>query len=220
MTSSVPNTNHRPCRIQWKAPIYRFGRRLSMDGFCPQARMTPNQRDCQSAVHSCWQLRMRLLGSVFIALLLLSSCAAEITYTKLANTDTGTPSVVTVTASHAQQWRCLDSLTNVLARRIPVEPSTRSLLLKACLLTCVQLPPCNITVLEEICRQTCGCAGFNSNGWLKGCVNSSCGASSHHLRFALAADMYLAHTRTQWSRYIRWVRCQLCIRAVGEYHPS
>ena len=32
-----------------------------------------------------------------------------------------------------------------------------------------KLPACNITFLELVCANLCGCAGFNSNGWLKSC---------------------------------------------------
>ena len=32
-----------------------------------------------------------------------------------------------------------------------------------------KLPACNITFLEVACANLCGCAGFNSNGWLKSC---------------------------------------------------
>ena len=34
---------------------------------------------------------------------------------------------------------------------------------------------CNLTLLEHLCNNTCGCVSFNSNGWLKGCANVSCG---------------------------------------------
>ena len=33
---------------------------------------------------------------------------------------------------------------------------------------------CPIPVLEDLCRSTPHCAGFNSNGWLKSCVSNSC----------------------------------------------
>ncbi len=29
-------------------------------------------------------------------------------------------------------------------------------------------PVCNVTLLIEICEQSCGCVSVNSNGWLKG----------------------------------------------------
>ena len=38
-------------------------------------------------------------------------------------------------------------------------------------------PTCNITLLEALCRASKNCVAFNSNGWLKGCGNTSCGAS-------------------------------------------
>jgi hypothetical protein len=37
--------------------------------------------------------------------------------------------------------------------------------------------PCNVTWLAEQCSLTYGCVAFNSNGWLKGCGNVSCGVS-------------------------------------------
>ena len=37
--------------------------------------------------------------------------------------------------------------------------------------------PCNITWVAEQCDATYGCCAFNSNGWLKGCANTTCGAS-------------------------------------------
>lgn len=36
--------------------------------------------------------------------------------------------------------------------------------------------PCNVTLLAQICDATCGCIAFNTNGWLKGCANSTCGS--------------------------------------------
>jgi hypothetical protein len=36
--------------------------------------------------------------------------------------------------------------------------------------------PCNITWLLEQCDLTYGCVAINSNGWLKGCGNETCGA--------------------------------------------
>ena len=36
---------------------------------------------------------------------------------------------------------------------------------------------CNITWLAEQCTATYGCVAFNSNGWLKGCGNVSCGVT-------------------------------------------
>ena len=41
------------------------------------------------------------------------------------------------------------------------------------------LPVCNITFLEVACANTCGCAGFNSNGWLKSC-SSEPGCTRKH----------------------------------------
>ena len=38
--------------------------------------------------------------------------------------------------------------------------------------------PCDVDDLAAQCRATCGCVAFNSNGWLKGCGNASCGAST------------------------------------------
>ena len=35
--------------------------------------------------------------------------------------------------------------------------------------------PCNVSWLADQCTATYGCVAFNSNGWLKGCANSSCG---------------------------------------------
>ena len=37
--------------------------------------------------------------------------------------------------------------------------------------------PCNITWVAEQCTATYGCVAFNSNGWLKGCGNVSCGVT-------------------------------------------
>jgi hypothetical protein len=36
--------------------------------------------------------------------------------------------------------------------------------------------PCNISMLADMCTATYGCQAFNSNGWLKGCGNATCGA--------------------------------------------
>ena len=48
--------------------------------------------------------------------------------------------------------------------------------------SCGNYPPnpngaCNITWLAEQCTASYGCSAFNSNGWLKGCGNVSCGVS-------------------------------------------
>jgi len=37
------------------------------------------------------------------------------------------------------------------------------------------LPVCNISLIADACSATYGCVSFNSNGWLKGCGNVSCG---------------------------------------------
>lgn len=34
---------------------------------------------------------------------------------------------------------------------------------------------CDVSLIADICDKTCGCIAFNSNGWLKGCANTSCG---------------------------------------------
>eukprot|EP01052_Picozoa_sp_SAG31_P035243 SAG31_NODE_4225_length_3445_cov_1.903467_3_plen_763_part_01 len=36
-------------------------------------------------------------------------------------------------------------------------------------------PHCPVSMLESLCSSTPHCAGFNSNGWLKSCVSTSCG---------------------------------------------
>jgi hypothetical protein len=43
------------------------------------------------------------------------------------------------------------------------------------------LPPCNTTYLEQACANLCGCAGFNSNGWLKSCSATQDGCQQKHL---------------------------------------
>ena len=83
-------------------------------------------------------------------ILLAKTASCNVIFTQLADTDTGS-------AAGSTFW----------ARRIGTpEPCG----------TYDHHPPCNITYLETACRITCGCAGFNSNGWLKSCVSSSCGA--------------------------------------------
>ncbi len=37
--------------------------------------------------------------------------------------------------------------------------------------------PCNVSWVAEQCSATFGCVAFNTNGWLKGCANASCGVS-------------------------------------------
>eukprot|EP00039_Didymoeca_costata_P001770 m.54923 g.54923 ORF g.54923 m.54923 type:complete len:1009 (+) comp10959_c1_seq2:92-3118(+) len=34
--------------------------------------------------------------------------------------------------------------------------------------------PCNLTLIRNLCENTWGCEGFNSNGWLKGCLPPAC----------------------------------------------
>ena len=47
---------------------------------------------------------------------------------------------------------------------------------RSCVPPHIKGPPCDITALETLCSQTPHCAGFNSDGWLKPCVATSCGA--------------------------------------------
>jgi len=37
--------------------------------------------------------------------------------------------------------------------------------------------PCNVSWVAAQCSATYGCVAFNTNGWLKGCANTSCGIS-------------------------------------------
>ena len=48
--------------------------------------------------------------------------------------------------------------------------------------------PCDIVALEQACTADPKCAGFNSNGWLKPCVTSSCGAEQME---ADGCDLYV-----------------------------
>ena len=48
--------------------------------------------------------------------------------------------------------------------------------------------PCDVAALEQACTADPKCAGFNSNGWLKPCVTSSCGAT---VQKAGACDLYV-----------------------------
>eukprot|EP00730_Choanoeca_flexa_P019370 TRINITY_DN9455_c0_g2_i1.p1 TRINITY_DN9455_c0_g2~~TRINITY_DN9455_c0_g2_i1.p1 ORF type:complete len:947 (+),score=173.20 TRINITY_DN9455_c0_g2_i1:720-3560(+) len=41
-------------------------------------------------------------------------------------------------------------------------------------------PPCNATMLQAACLSTPECVGFNTDGWLKSCVNATCGAQASH----------------------------------------
>jgi hypothetical protein len=47
---------------------------------------------------------------------------------------------------------------------------------------------CNVTYLAEVCSSSCGCVAFNSNGWMKGCGNVSCGTT---FESTSAADTYV-----------------------------
>ena len=53
-----------------------------------------------------------------------------------------------------------------------------------------QLPPCNISHLESVCDSTMGCSGFNSDGWLKGCLSAACGAPPYGVA---NVDLYISH---------------------------
>ena len=41
--------------------------------------------------------------------------------------------------------------------------------------------PCDIAALEKECTANPHCGGFNTDGWLKGCVSTDCGADQHSI---------------------------------------
>lgn len=102
---------------------------------------------------------------------------AEITYTRLMNTDTTKVSgflmqCYMTEANRCGKMPCIDWSVNHTSG-----------------------PPCNVTSLEMGCRNVPGCAGFNTDGWLKGCVNASCGSSRHSFN---GVDTYVGSAVTPY----------------------
>jgi hypothetical protein len=91
-----------------------------------------------------------------LLLLLAAQGSALITYEKLANSDSATPSA-------PGGW------VKRVGTPQPCGPGAPYF-----------EPPCDLAVLRAACATTQGCAGFNSNGWLKSCVNASGCRSTPH----------------------------------------
>ena len=67
---------------------------------------------------------------------------------------------------------------------------------KRCVLNCTCAHhdgPCPIAALEELCRSTPHCAGFNSHGWLKSCVAKGCGQTNEP---SPGCDLYVGSATT------------------------
>ena len=92
----------------------------------------------------------------------LALAAPNTTYTKLPGTDTG--------PGTALKWKECISAECVCGHGQGVEEI------------------CKVAHLKTVCAATPHCAGFNSNGWLKSCMASSCG--QHHEK-TRAVDSYV-----------------------------
>ena len=101
---------------------------------------------------------LRVVSSVLLGAVQASSPPIVYNYTKLTGTDSG--------PGGALHW-------------------------KQCVANCTcahRSGPCPIAALEQLCAATPHCAGFNSNGWLKSCVSTSCGQTQ---RPSAGCDLYV-----------------------------
>ena len=91
---------------------------------------------------------------------------SDVTYTKLANTDTTIPSAKRGACGDGtcQSLRCA---TANACGVVPCHPEGQS---------SAGAVPCDIAALEKACTADPRCGGFNSDGWLKPCVGAGCGA--------------------------------------------
>eukprot|EP01047_Picozoa_sp_COSAG01_P044377 COSAG01_NODE_4005_length_5440_cov_8.384947_2_plen_1194_part_00 len=124
-----------------------------------------------------------LAGVPILAVMLAAASAwpSQPSYTKLASTDsriTGARAGACASGS-CQSLRCAVAMA---CGKISCHHTDNSSVLGAA-------PPCDIAALEKVCTADPKCGGFNSDGWLKPCVNRSCGATFHHLQ---GVDTYVS----------------------------
>ena len=114
------------------------------------------------------------------ALLLAPPTSEAVTYTKLANMDSR--------LAHATPGACTDGSCQSL-RCAETTVCGKVGCHHAGIATMLSGPPCDIAALKQACTADPKCGGFNSDGWLKSCVNQSCGATHHHLQ---GVDTYVS----------------------------
>ena len=94
-----------------------------------------------------------------------SGAAPPVTYTKIPDTDSRLP--------HAKTGSCADGSCQSLGCGTQVPCGKLGCAGPA------PAVPCDIAALEKECTENPHCGGFNTDGWLKGCASTDCGADHH-----------------------------------------